>query len=1053
VKKRIVAVLIFAILLSGCSKSHPSADMPSKTTIMLYMIGSDLEAKAGAATRDLQEIAESGVDTSLVNVIVYAGGSPYWHNDTASAEDHTLLYLTDNGFAEISAVPSFSMGDPNCLSAFLNYAYEAFPADQYGLILWDHGNGPVIGYGKDMLFGNDALTLPEMEQALKNTPFVTEKLDWVGFDACLMASAELSSVWASYADYLVASQEVEPALGWDYSFLGQAGRTDTVILLQTLTSDYLNTCMEYYEDRGYEHRDTTLSCVDLSKATALQYAINDLFRAASANIAEDYNTLAARRVQTRALGRATTGSEYDLIDLSDLAQQLKDLYPQQAERLQQVLKNMVIANAANTENCSGLSLYYPFYNKYYFQDSWWESYEKLSVLPDYLNYLKEYQAIWLKDDLLDDASSATPHQTPIGTYTLQLTPAQQESFASAKYYILARNGEEYYTRIFESPDVTNENGLLTAGFDGNVLYVSNDFCNYQIPVTIAHDTVGDQSRYSVFVTLTNYSLSMSALSEGFEPQLQAHRFSLTLNRKTDMVSVSALVPYDHETGAEILTGGKLEETDLSQWESCFFRHDDHRYLTRYENGAIMPVDQWTASTLFSGYEFPIEDGLYFTYEPLAAGDYYLLFEVEDTQGNRYCSELLPIETAGTLELPEPSDPVDITWDTGDRVLLTDQNSVSVWLHRSTDINGEDIYRLEASNRNDFPIRVLAEDLFWGADVYCAEFLSSVSLKPGETAVAKTGNDFGAAAELELLPMGNQMQLSLTVQNQLTGAHLMYGQPFRITVSDSTRIHADQVSQKYGGFHTPVLGILAKEQILLQTENVRVTLLGLGGNGIDSTLRGALCIENLTDLPLQLIPDGLVLNGVYADLHGNESPIPARSRVYRYFDLLESVRKTNGITAVETAQLLLKETVYSPLFTGNQAKSLTWCPIELSQCTPASKFPGDGQIIFEENGIRVRLIDATTNKTSRTWQLALENNTQQDIALNLTDLQINGKPVLPEESHLHLSYAQAGAQQRTMMELKHYYLEDPLESVDFRFRILDFNREAILFTGANIITLS
>ena len=1051
-KKWIVAALIFAILLSGCSIKQSSEETPSKTTIMVYMIGSDLEAKAGAATRDLQEIAESGVDTERVNVVVYAGGSPYWHNETASAENHTLLHLSGTEFVEISTVPTFSMGDPDCLSDFLCYAHDAFPADQYALILWDHGNGPVIGYGKDILFDDDALTLPEMAQALRSTPFATEKLAWVGFDACLMASAELSSVWAPYADYLVASQEVEPALGWNYGFLGKAGQTDTVPLLQSLISDYLKTCLSYYEDSGYEYRDTTLSCVDLSQANDLQHAINDLFRVAGEDIAENYNTQTARRVQTRALGRATTGSEYDLIDLTDLSVQLKDLYPQQAEQLLHVLEKMVVANAANTENCGGISLYYPFYNKYYFQDSWWESYEKLGLFPDYLNYLKEFQSIWLKDDLLEDASSVEPQRTPFGTYTLQLTPAQQENFASAKYYILARDGEEYYTRIFSSPDVTNENGLLTAGFDGYVLYVSNDFCNYQIPVTIAHDTVGNQSRYSVFVTLTNYSLSMSNLPEGFTPQLQAHRFSLTLNRDTDMVSVSALVPYDHETGQDVLTGGKLEETELNQWESCFFRHDDHRYLTRYENGAIMPVDQWTASTLFSGYEFPIEDGLYFTYEPLTAGDYYLLFEVEDTQGNRYCSEPLPIETTGSLEMPEFSDPVDITWHTGNRVLLTEQNNVSVWLRRSTDINGQDVYLLEASNRNAFPVRVQAEDLFWGTDIYCAEFLSSVSLNPGETAVAKTGKDFGAADELGLLPPGNCMQLSLNVQNLLTGAHLMYSQPFRITLSDSTRIQVDQVSQKYSAFHTPVLGALAKQQLLLQTEDVCVTLLGLGGNGNDSALRGALCIENLTDLPLQLTPDGLVLNGVYADLYGNESPIPAQSKVYRYFDLPESLRKANRITAVETAQLLLKESVYSPLFTGNQAKSLTWCPIELSQWMPASSFPLDGQILFEENGIWVRLIDRIVGKTSCTWQLALENSTDQDIALNLTDLQINGKPVLPEASHLHLSYAQAGSHQNTVMELKYYYQDDPLESVDFRFRILDFNREAILFTGTNTVIL-
>ena len=46
-----------------------------------------------------------------------------------------------------------------------------------------------------------------------------DKLDLLGFDACLMATYEVASTLAPLADRMVASQELEPGHGWDYRAL------------------------------------------------------------------------------------------------------------------------------------------------------------------------------------------------------------------------------------------------------------------------------------------------------------------------------------------------------------------------------------------------------------------------------------------------------------------------------------------------------------------------------------------------------------------------------------------------------------------------------------------------------------------------------------------------------------------------------------------------------------------------------------------------------------------------------------------------------------------
>lgn len=212
--KRIIGLFLcitMLLTLFGCGDDSGK----KKNTIMIYMVGSDLEAKGGAGTNDLDEIVKSGIDLDKNNVIIFAGGSKKWHNDTVSKNDElSVLKLTKDGFKRQKTMPSASMGEAQSLLDFLNYSYKNYSAENYALILWDHGDGPLIGYGKDMLFDNDSLTLAEMGEALKKSPFgKNKKLSWVGFDACLMSSAELAVVWADYADYLVASQEVEPAFG------------------------------------------------------------------------------------------------------------------------------------------------------------------------------------------------------------------------------------------------------------------------------------------------------------------------------------------------------------------------------------------------------------------------------------------------------------------------------------------------------------------------------------------------------------------------------------------------------------------------------------------------------------------------------------------------------------------------------------------------------------------------------------------------------------------------------------------------------------------------
>lgn len=90
------------------------------------------------------------------------------------------------------------------------------------------------------------------------------KLDVVGFDACLMAMAEVSASIAPYARALLASELLEPGHGWDYQSLGSmvkaygTGAADTSAGMAKFIIDGFQGQAKLYRTKGI-----TLALVDL----------------------------------------------------------------------------------------------------------------------------------------------------------------------------------------------------------------------------------------------------------------------------------------------------------------------------------------------------------------------------------------------------------------------------------------------------------------------------------------------------------------------------------------------------------------------------------------------------------------------------------------------------------------------------------------------------------------------------------------------------------------------------------------------------------------------
>lgn len=1016
-----------------------------KSTLMIYMVGSDLESRSGAGTEDLEEIENSGIDLEKTNVVVLAGGSPRWHNDLATREKNTILHLEKDGFKTVRETESISMGTSGCLSEFLNFAYENYPAEQFALIMWNHGNGPVIGYGKDMLFDNDSLTLGEMSSALAASPFNSgNKLSWVGFDACLMSSAELVCIWDSYAEYLVASQEIEPSFGWDYSVMSGFSKKNTEAFLSGLVDGYMNTCQAYYDKKGYEGRDTTLACIKLSFGSDLEKAINLLFAKAARDIDTNYDVLVRNRVETRALGRASTGSEYDLIDLKDMAGKLEKIYPEEANQLKGVLGKMIVKNGTNAESLCGMSIYYPFYNKYYYEESWGDVYKKLGSFPTYGEYLEKYQNVWLSDDNLESyvaelvpeklADEQNRGTSVAGTYILKLSPEQNASYADAKFYVLERVKGNLYHPIMTSENVTNENGTLYIDFSGNAIFATNKYGEKHIPVSRENDNVGDIGRYTVTASARNLATD---LYKGMD-------FHLALNRETHELSTSAIIPKNQTDAAGSLTGGKLEEINVEDWDTFTFLKNEYRYITRYPNGVIRPIENWFVRTSAELTIFARKDGFKFTYGPIDSGKYFVMFEITDTRGSKYCSEVLPITTSKTgavqveEEFIESSGNVSLAWTSGEEIKLVEKDGVSVFLKKATDRVGErvePVYKLRFENERDNTVEVHFDEVVFNGNIY-----------KGYASVEEIPSKSVSESFLEIMPdtvaisLGEIAEISkiegcITIKDKTDTSELLHSYRVELDISEEASLGNLTESYRQSKIEGPYLGALAEKQVIFKNEEISVTLLYFGTNDIYTIYPAYLCIENSGNEGKYFALEGFSVNGLSDSLSLTESYIPQGMKAYGKVDFSRFLEE--NIEEIENLDILFSISSETGGFSAPE--ELYNVPVAFKENGTAKAAKLSEKVIFEYDGVRMLLDENGEKYGSPCWKVTVINDRDEDIGIRFS------KSRNSLGSELSMYGNQILAHSRMSAEVS-YYGERELsvgDSVDFYVHIFDYFEKEVL----------
>ena len=365
-----------------------NGDGSDTVTIMVYMCGTDLESRSGMATNDLNEMLSATITNSNLNLIVFTGGCTAWRNNVVSSKVNQIYKISGGKMTQLeSNAGTAAMTDPDNLSSFIKYCKTNYPANRNMLIFWDHGGGSLSGYGYDEKNPRSgSMTLAGINTALKNADL---KFDFIGFDACLMATVETDIMLADYADYAIASEETEPGVGWYYTNWLSALNNDTSLstldIGKKIIDDFVDVCA-----KTCQGQKTTLSLVDLAE---LEITVPDSFKSFASSTTEliknnEYKVVSDARSNVREFAQS---SKIDQIDLVQFAQSIDT---QESNELADALLSCVKYNrtSSNMTNAYGISIYFP-YKKVSSVDAAVKTYDQIGLDDEYSDCIKEFASL------------------------------------------------------------------------------------------------------------------------------------------------------------------------------------------------------------------------------------------------------------------------------------------------------------------------------------------------------------------------------------------------------------------------------------------------------------------------------------------------------------------------------------------------------------------------------------------------------------------------------------------------------------------------------------
>jgi PKD repeat protein len=419
------------------SLNDTRANETKKWTVMIYMAADNNLEYYGVSDMNEMEKVGSSEDVNIIVQFDRHPGSSVSAGYTSSNGDwdETKRFYIEhdedntNFYDYVENENMWSLGETNMAAQstfnnFMNWAIGNFTAENYLLVMWNHGEDFFSGArgGRSSDTSNDEqetksetgtektgtrgvcndetnrgwLTLKEMRNVLKDTTAnYGTKIDIISYDVCWAGTVETAYELMPYADYFAGSQEEEPNPGWDYyrpmSTLVNNPDISPGDLAIKITKDFRE---EYKDGQNIEDQYMTFTAVDLDRFENYFIPIlNDFAEVMSKNIYDYYNIINNARSNTDKPRRS--GKEYlrDFFHFTDLIYKEESAPVELREAAKSVLNeynNTIIkfVHGSKHPNAKGLYIYFPkndyntvYDSKLFFSTEHWDEFIKLFITP------------------------------------------------------------------------------------------------------------------------------------------------------------------------------------------------------------------------------------------------------------------------------------------------------------------------------------------------------------------------------------------------------------------------------------------------------------------------------------------------------------------------------------------------------------------------------------------------------------------------------------------------------------------------------------------------
>ena len=314
-------------------------------TVMMYIIGSDLETKWGEATMDIQEILDANL-SSNVNYIIQTGGAKDWQNDLMIDGECQRFQVQGKNLVELQKLGKVNMSDYNSLTDFINYCKSSYPADTYMLVLWDHGGGIPISYGLDEIFPNYMMSAAEIGMGIANSGVHFESLL---FDACNVCTLEVAMSVYKNVDYMVAAESYVNGTGYyytDWLKMYDSCRIGDMDYTEQICRDYMKTIHEY-------DMTGSISVLEMDKIAEVYDAYRNYINALNKTVIEENDYVGYTQARNNCIAYENT----DTIDIVTLASQYQNDY---STKLINSIVNCVSFTDSDFAPGHGMAVYSPF---------------------------------------------------------------------------------------------------------------------------------------------------------------------------------------------------------------------------------------------------------------------------------------------------------------------------------------------------------------------------------------------------------------------------------------------------------------------------------------------------------------------------------------------------------------------------------------------------------------------------------------------------------------------------------------------------------------------